>query len=151
MNEVARLREGKTIKKLIDVMFYGYIILISLMGFTAVLNVISVNFEYRRKEFTLYRILGLQMKSIRRMILFEYLYYVFKVLFWALLFSFLVNMLIFHVYFKQIGFSFYIPKEAILISIIFTLLFGIILMFYASEKIRHSRLSKETKNEISML
>lgn len=151
LNEVARLREGKTIKKLIDVMFYGYIILVFLMGLTAVLNVISINFEYRRKEFSLYRMLGLQMKSIRRMILFEYLYYVFKILFWSLIISFLINVLIYNGYFKQIGFSFYIPKEAILISIVFTLLFGIILMLYASEKIRHTRLSKETKNEISML
>lgn len=91
------------------------------------------------------------MKSIRRMILFEYLYYVFKILFWSLIISFLINVLIYNGYFKQIGFSFYIPKEAILISIVFTLLFGIILMLYASEKIRHTRLSKETKNEISML
>ncbi|PXX77266.1 ABC transporter permease [Dielma fastidiosa] len=151
INAVARQLETKTIKALLEIMMYGYIILIALMGMVAVFNISSVNFEYRRREFVLYRMLGLRMRSVRRMIFSELIFYGLKILMSSILLSLIVNGLLYTFMFKPMGMHFHLEKTSIIVCCALILIVSIMLMLYASHKIRISRYSEEAKNEISLL
>ena len=151
INAVARQLETKTIKALLEIMMYGYIILIALMGMVAVFNISSVNFEYRRREFVLYRMLGLRMRSVRRMIFSELIFYGLKILMSSIVLSLIVNGLLYTFMFKPMGMHFHLEKTSIIVCCALILIVSIMLMLYASHKIRISRYSEEAKNEISLL
>lgn len=151
INAVARQLETRTIKALLEIMLYGYIALIALMGIAAVFNISSVNFEYRRREFILYRMLGLRMRSVRRMIFSELIFYGLKILMASIVFSLIANGIFFTFVFKPLGMHFHLEKGSIMICCAAVFIISLLLMLYASHKIRVSKPSEEAKNEISLL
>lgn len=151
INAVARQLEMRTIKALLEIMLYGYIALIALMGMVAVFNISSVNFEYRRREFVLYRMLGLRMRSVRRMIFSELIFYGLKILMASIGLSLIANGIFYTFVFQPLGMHFHLEKGSIIISCVAIFIVSLILMLYASHKIRISKLSEEAKNEISLL
>lgn len=151
INANATLQQGKTITTLLELLIYGYILCIALMMGMATVCIVSTNFEYRKHEFLLYRIVGLRMKHVRRMLMIEYLFYFVIVYIGSIFSSYLLNSMIYHTFFEMAQIKFYIPKNMMLIILGLGVLSGFILVLFASYKIRYSSYRSVLKNEISML
>ena len=150
-NVTSRINEGRTIKILFEVLFYAYIAIVAMMGIMATMNIVSVNFEYRRKEFVLYRLLGLRMRSIRKMLFLEILYHMLRILLISIPIGLSMNALFYHLVFRSEGSTFYVPQGTILSCLVLGLILSFVLLLYTSEKIRKSKFAEDIKNEISLL
>lgn len=151
INVVSSINDSKTVKLLMELLFYGYVVIIALMGFVATMNIVSVNFEYRRKEFVLYRLVGLRMRSIRKMIFSEILYYTLRIFVIGIPLGLSLNALIYKFYLQKSGFLFFVPQGSILSIVIVFAILDFLLLVYTSEKVRKSRFINELKNEINQL
>lgn len=151
VNVISSINDSKTVKLLLELLFYGYVIIIALMGSIATMNIVSVNFEYRRKEFVLYRLVGLRMRSIRKMILGEILYYTLRIFVIAIPLGLSLNAIVYKLYLQELGYQFFIPQGSMLSIVIVFAVLDFILLVYTSEKIRKSRFINELKNEINQL
>lgn len=96
-------------------MMYGYIILIALMGMVSVFNISSVTLSTAGSEFVLYRMLGLRMRSVRRMIFSELIFYGLKILMSSIILSLIVNGLLYTFMFKPMGWHFHLEKTSIIV------------------------------------
>ena len=66
----------------INVLSYGFVILIALIAVANVFNTISTNVALRRKDFAMLRSVGMTRKGFHRMMCYECLMYDTKALFW---------------------------------------------------------------------
>ncbi len=151
VNANATLQQGKTITTLLQLLTYGYILCIALMMGFASMCAVSTNFEYRKYEFILYRIVGMRMKNVRRMLAAEYLLYFVSVFACALICSQLLNMFVYHTFFASIGLKFFVPRNMMLIMFGAGILIGMLLILFASYKVKHFSYHQGLKNEISLL
>ena len=71
----ANVKSGKIIGTLIRLILYGFVLLLSLMGILTLSCVTTINFDYRKKEFILYRIIGLRTVEMMQIIFLELCYY----------------------------------------------------------------------------
>lgn len=150
INATASLKEGRTITLLIEVLFYGYLISLSLMGIFVSFCIASTNFEYRKYEFVLYRIVGLRMKDVFKMLLAELLYFAGKCLLITTPFALFANYLGFILFFESNGLKYYIPKKLLIWLYILCFAFCVLASLYASWRIRKCSMRSVSKNEIAL-
>lgn len=151
INATASLHESRAISLLTQILFYSYLVAVSLMGLLVSLTIVSTNFEYREYEFILYRIIGLRLRDIRYMIFVELLYFNMKCLMYTVPLAMLINYICFMSYFEKTGIKYYIPHQLMIWIISISVILCFIGTIYATEKIRHKGMSKASKNEISLL
>lgn len=150
-NTQASIRNGKLITMLIRIISYGYILLLAIMAILSVSCTASINFDYRRKELMLYRVLGLRMKELLILLFMELSYYILKVMTYSWVFSLILNYLCYHVYFRNLGLKYFIPTNSIYGSIIMTISFLIVSMSYIYWRMKSLKYSLILKNEISLM
>lgn len=150
-NVVASSEKGKSMIMLIRVLCYGFILSLAIMGAFATCCIASTNFEYRKQEFALYRILGLRMKEIRLLILAEYLYYACLVFLASLICSTGLNAITYQRFVKELGIQFFIPLNSLIGAACSLIILGILVLAYSSHKIKRLSLSYGLKNEISLM
>ena len=151
VNVQKAFNDGKILISLIRILSYGYILSLILMGILAASCVASVNFEYRKKEFMLYRALGLRMKEVMLLILAELLYYEMQIFIGSWILSLALNFICYQLYFKGIGLQFFIPENSLLGSAIFFVLMLAAFMCYIYVRMRTLKYSLILKNEITMM
>ncbi|WP_281627684.1 ABC transporter permease, partial [Traorella massiliensis] len=151
VNVQKAFNDGKIFISLIRILSYGYILSLILMGILATSSIASVNFEYRKKEFMLYRALGLRMKDMMILVFVELLYYEIQIFAGSWVLSQTLNYLCYQLYFKSIGLQFFIPENSLLGSIIFFVSAITIFMCYIYIRMRTLRYSLILKNEITMM
>lgn len=151
VNVQKAFNDGKIFISLIRILSYGYILSLILMGILATSSIASVNFEYRKKEFMLYRALGLRMKDMMILVFVELLYYGIQIFAGSWVLSQTLNYLCYQLYFKSIGLQFFIPENSLLGSIIFFVSAITIFMCYIYIRMRTLRYSLILKNEITMM
>ena len=134
--------------RVIDVFSYGFIILISLIAVANVFNTISTNVMLRRREFAIYKSVGLSEKGFRKMTNYECIIYGIRGLAWGIALGILVAFAVFRVTNEAYETSFFIPLQSIIIAVgsVFAVVF--IAMWYAAGKIRKDNLIDALKNEI---
>ena len=76
----------------INVLSYGFVILIALIAVANVFNTISTNVALRRKDFAMLRSVGMTQKGFHRMMCYECLMYGTKALGWGLPASILISL-----------------------------------------------------------
>lgn len=83
----------------VQILTYGFIILISLIAVANVFNTISTNFMLRRKEFAMLRSMGMSPKGFNRMLYYECLIYGSK----SVLYGIILTVMVSYVICKVIG------------------------------------------------
>ena len=122
--------------RMIRIMSFGFIILISLISITNVFNTISTNIILRKRDFGMLRSVGMRNRDIYRMMVYECLLYGTQALLWGVPISILLSYGCYRIadiaYVTQ--FKVPVPELLLAASIIFAVV--AITMFYAVSKLR---------------
>lgn len=129
----------------VQILTYGFIILISLIAVANVFNTISTNFMLRRKEFAMLRSMGMSPKGFNRMLYYECLIYGCKSVLYGTVLTGIVSYLICKVIGIGADTGFVIPWSALFTAIagIFIVVFAS--MIYAMCRIRKNNIVEELK------
>lgn len=129
----------------VQILTYGFIILISLIAVANVFNTISTNFMLRRKEFAMLRSMGMSPKGFNRMLYYECLIYGSK----SVLYGIILTVMVSYVICKVIGIGadagFVIPWGALITAIAGVFLVVFVSMIYAMCRIRKNNIVEELK------
>lgn len=131
INYVAQMRDSKNMVLAIEILFYGLLTLVTLIG---VIQVYSIRLRpvstYEKKEFAVLRSVGLSPKGFNKMIWFESIFFGLKSLLYGLPVGILASYLISRNMGMLVENSFHLPIPAIIIScfgvfVVVRLVFGI--------------------------
>ena len=129
----------------VQILTYGFIILISLIAVANVFNTISTNFMLRRNEFAMLRSMGMSPKGFNRMLYYECLIYGSK----SVLYGIILTVMVSYVICKVIGIGadagFVIPWGALITAIAGVFLVVFASMIYAMCRIRKNNIVEELK------
>jgi len=129
----------------VQILTYGFIILISLIAVENVFNTISTNFMLRRNEFAMLRSMGMSPKGFNRMLYYECLIYGSK----SVLYGIILTVMVSYVICKVIGIGadagFVIPWGALITAIAGVFLVVFASMIYAMCRIRKNNIVEELK------
>ena len=150
-NTRADINSGKIISTLIRIISYGYVVLLALMALLTMSCITSINFDYRKKEFLLYRLVGLRFVEMMQLIFMELGYYLIRIFAYSWIIALLLNVLVYQIYFYKLGLRFFIPSNSILGSIIVFIVVHVIFMNYIYLRMKKQKYSEVLKNEISLM
>lgn len=131
----------------VNVLSYGFIILISLIAVANVFNTVSTNFQLRRKEFAMLRSIGMSQKGFYRMMNYECILCGSKAILYGLPLAFIVTYSIYHVILSGVSIQFLIPWNGVITSVISVFLIVFLTMLYSMSKLRKENTIDALKNE----
>mgnify|MGYP000535544975 CR=1 FL=1 len=104
------LEQNRNITFVADVFTYVFVAMISLIAVANVFNTISTNIMLRKREFAMLKSMGMNMKSMKKMMNYECLIYGFRSIFYGVILSLLISFAMFMVLsqgaavdFRQLG------------------------------------------------
>lgn len=144
-------KEMQTIRNVIllsEILVYGFIIVVSLIGVTNIFNTITTNVALRAKEFAVLKSIGMTQAEFNRMIRLESVFYTTR----ALLIGLPVGMFISYGIYKlfdsaMLGFGWLIPWWAIFTSIVAVALLVASIMRYSTRQIRKQNIIETIRKE----
>lgn len=137
----------RNLKWIINIFLYGFITLISAIGIANIFNTISTNINLRRREFAMLKSIGMTDKAFRKMLDLECLFYGTKALLYGLPIGIGICYLINQGFGNLIEFTFSLPWNSIIISIIAVYLVVFITMLYSSSKIKKENIIDVLRDE----
>ena len=118
------------------IILYGFVILITLIGVTSVINTINMSVALRKQEFAMLRSIGLTPSGFNKMIIFECLLFGLKSLIYGISVSLIITYL-FHLSFNKMAkISLIIPYTSIIIAILGIFIIVLMTMWYATKQIK---------------
>lgn len=132
----------------INVLSYGFVILIALIAVANVFNTISTNVALRRKDFAMLRSVGMTQKGFDRMMCYECLMYGTKALCWGLPVSILISFWLYLIVNNGWETGFLFPWHAVIIAVVGVFLVVFTTMMYAIRKIKKENLVDALKTDI---
>ena len=118
------------------IILYGFVVLITLIGVTSVINTINMSVTLRRQEFAMLRSIGLTPEGFNKMIIFECLLFGLKSLIYGISISLIITYL-FHLAFNKMAkTSLIIPYTSIIISVFSIFIIVLMTMWYITKKIK---------------
>ena len=148
-NYAANLEANRNILLVLNVLSYGFIVLISLISVANVFNTISTNIQLRRREFAMLRSVGMTQGGFRKMMNFECLFYGFKALLYGLPVSLAISLWIHAVVYNGIRMEYGLPWGHIAAAVASVFVVVFITMLYAMGKIRKQNIVDQLRNENS--
>lgn len=130
-----------------EILFYGLLTLITLIGVTSVFNTISTSINLRRKEFSVLRSIGLSPKGFNKMIWFESLIFGFKSLLYGLPVGTILSYLISKNMAELVVNNFSLPIKAVFFCIIGVFVVVIVTMWYSTSKIKKENILEAIREE----
>ena len=118
----------------IEIFLYGFIIVITLIGVTNVFNTISTNMMLRRKEFAIYRSIGMTDPQFRSMIRLENIFYSLKSLIFGIPIGVAGSYLLYRVMANEMDLGYHFPVVSILIAVLFVFMIVTWTMSYSLKK-----------------
>lgn len=137
----------KNIILAVNILFYGFIALVTLIGVTSVINTINTNINLRRKEFAMLRSVGLSPRGFNKLLFFESLFFGLKSLIYGLPVSMGINILISLSVGNVMDTRVIIPWGSFGISIIAVFLIVLLAMSYAAKKIKRENILEALREE----
>lgn len=146
-NAAQRYEEDRGIQIAIRILSFGFITLISLIAAVNVFNTISTNIMLRKRKFAMLKSMGMNMKSMKKMMNYECLIYGFRSIFYGVILSILISFAMFMVLSQGVAIDFRQPWEGILISVIWVFAVVFITMIYSMSKIKKQNIIDELKKD----
>ncbi|MDO4219852.1 MAG: ABC transporter permease [Candidatus Saccharibacteria bacterium] len=133
---------------LIEILIYGFIVIVSLIGVTNIFNTITTNVALRAREFAIIKSVGMTSKEFNHMIRLESVMYSAR----ALLIGLPIGLLISYGTFKLfdaagLEFGWIIPWNAIIISVASVGLLVAAIMRYSVRKIKRQNIIETIRSE----
>lgn len=146
-NYASEMQSAKNLILAIQILFYGLLTLVTLIGVTSVFNTITTSINLRKKEFAVLRSVGLSPKGFNKMIWFESIFFGLK----SLLYGLPVGILLSYLISKNMGMlvenSFHLPLPAIMISCFGVFIVVMISIWYQASKVKKENIIDTIRNE----
>lgn len=144
--------EGQKVQRnmfiVIQILLYGFITLVTLIGVTSVFNTINTSLILRKKEFGMLRSVGLTPHGFKKILWFESIFFVGKSLLYALPVSFLILLVIDHIIGKELIIGhILVPWKAVFLAILFAFIIVLITSIYSTSKMRKENILEEIRDE----
>ena len=139
-NYDAIMKNEKAFYMLIGIFAYGFIIVISLIGITNIINTLGTGMELRKREFATLRSIGMTDKQFTKMIRLESLFISVKGLIISYIICRIENRLDTVIIYDP-------PAGAVCACIIVVILLIYAIMFLSMEKLKHNNIIDTIKNE----
>lgn len=144
-NQAKEYEDDKGIMTAINVLTYGFIILISVIAVANVFNTVSTNLLLRRKEFAMLRSVGMPQKNFRKMMCYECLIYGLRSVFYGVAGTLLISAALYKILLEGVDAPFLMPWKYLAIAVMGTFLVVALTMFYCMRKIKNSNIIDELK------
>lgn len=129
------IRSERSMSLVIKIFLYGFIGVITLIGVTNIFNTITSNMELRQKEFAMLKSIGMTSREFNRMINLETIFYGTKSLMYGIILGLLGTFALYRAFEIKDNANFYMPINAIIISIVAVFILVSIIMKYSIGKI----------------
>lgn len=137
----------RSLRMIMSIFLYGFIIVITLIGVTNIFNTISSNIELRQKEFAMLKSVGMTRKEFNKMINLETIFYSSKSLIFGTILGLIANHFINESIAEKFDFTYYIPFKEILIAIIAVFILVYIIMQYSVNKVNKQNIIETIRKE----
>jgi putative ABC transport system permease protein len=125
---------------LINLFFYGFLTLITLIGLTNIINTLDTSIKLRRREFAMLKSVGLTPEGFRRMLRYESLFYGLTALLYGLPIGIALCVFIYSQFDGVSAFAFTLPWGAILACITGVLVIVFVTMMVSGAMIRNDNI-----------
>lgn len=132
---------------LINLFFYGFLTLITLIGVTNIINTLDTSIKLRRREFAMLKSVGLTPGGFRRMLYYESLFYGLTALLYGLPIGIALSVFIYMQFDGVSTFAFTLPWGAILASIAGVLAIVFVTMMISGAMIRNDNIVDTIKDQ----
>lgn len=132
---------------LINLFFYGFLTLITLIGVTNIINTLDTSIKLRRREFAMLKSVGLTPGGFLRMLRYESLFYGLTALLYGLPIGIALSMFIYSQFDGVSTFAFTLPWGAILACILGILTIVFVTMMISGAMIRNDNIVDTIKDE----
>ena len=137
----------RMIGRIVSVFAYGFVLLISLVSITNVFNTISTNVALRRREFAIFKSMGLSNKGVTKILNIECLIYGLKSILIGIPLSIPVTYIVYKITNRAFGIPFSISWYSIVIAAVSVFIVVFVTMLYASGKIKKDNTIDALRNE----
>ncbi|MDE5889366.1 MAG: ABC transporter permease, partial [Bacilli bacterium] len=148
-NHEKEIKDKSNLYILLALFIYGFIIIISIIGLTSIINTITTNKELRSREFATLRSIGMTQAEFYRMIRLESLFYGLKSLIIGIPLGIIFSYTIFYKFamanLASVVYKF--PTRAIVIVILTIFILVMIIMRYSINKINKQNIIETIRNE----
>ena len=132
---------------LVAIFLYGFIIVISLIGVTNIINTISTNMNLRRREFAMLKSIGMTKNEFNKMINLESIMYSTKALIIGIPLGLLGSFAIYKAFANGSDYGYLFPWQAIIIAILVVYILVSLIMHFALRKTRNENIIDVIKDE----
>jgi putative ABC transport system permease protein len=146
-DRVAFQRAEYNTRKVINIFFYGFVVLIALIGITNILNTILTGIHLRSREFAMLRSVGMTPGSFNKMLRFESLYCGLYALMYGLPLGIGLNYVFFRIVKRSFLVTFEPPWLAIGIVMIVVLIVTMAAMQFSSKKAKQANIVETLRKE----
>ena len=144
-------KEMKSVKglyTLVAIFLYGFITVIALIGVTNIFNTITTNINLRSSEFAILKSIGMTKKEFNRLVNLESVFYCTKSLLIGIPIGVCISYLIKMAFNNgSTNFTFEIPFNGIIISILAVFVLVFVIMNYSIKKINKQNIIESIRNE----
>lgn len=143
-----QMRSVKGLYTLVAIFLYGFITVIALIGVTNIFNTINTNISLRTGEFAILKSIGMTRKEFNKLINLESIFYSTKSLLIGIPIGVVLSYLI-YMAFNQGGttFTFELPYQGIIISILAVFVLVFFIMNYSVRKVNKQNIIESIRNE----
>ena len=132
---------------LVAIFLYGFIIVISLIGVTNIINTISTNMNLRRREFAMLKSIGMTKNEFNKMINLESIMYSTKALIIGIPLGILGSFAVYKAFASGNDYGYLFPWQAIIIAILVVYILVSLIMHFALRKTRNENIIDAIKDE----
>ncbi|MEP7289735.1 MAG: FtsX-like permease family protein, partial [Chloroflexota bacterium] len=132
---------------LINLFFYGFLTLITLIGVTNIVNTLDTSIKLRRREFAMLKSVGLTPGGFLRMLRYESLFYGLTALLYGLPLGIALSLFIYYQFDGVSSFAFTLPWGAIVGCIVGILAIVFVTMMISGAMIRNDNIVDTIKDE----
>lgn len=147
INQIDQNRKTKSSILMIQILLYGFVIVISLISTVNIINTLTTNIILRRREFVTLKAIGLTQKGLKKMIVLEGLLYgIVGSIIGSIIGTGLSYLLFRNMYdIREMGWS--IPWNAIIIAISFSLIIGYLSVLSPLARVKKDNLIDTIREE----
>ena len=132
---------------LVAIFLYGFIIVISLIGITNIINTINTNMNLRRRELAMLKSIGMTKNEFNKMINLESIMYSTKALIIGIPLGILGSFAIYKAFANGSDYGYLFPWQAIIIAILVVYILVSLIMHFALRKTRNENIIDVIKDE----
>lgn len=118
VDNIDQNRQGKSEILMVEILIYGFVIVVSLIGSVNIINTITTNIILRRREFAALKSIGMTQKGLKKMIVLEGMLYGLAGAFYGAIIGCGLSYVMFKGFFKVREFTWSIPWNAMAIAAI---------------------------------